>query len=164
MHRVLFRFAAFSVLLLTLAAGIAGDNSVADALEGEIVLGATFPLSGEFASYGQSAYYGANTRVKLINEAGGVNGKRLVLQWRDNRSDPEQAQRDIEELVDKFKVPAVLGPLFSDAALKVRDTAAKLHVVVLSPLSTLDAMTKNNPWMFRASFTSSAMADGLIDF
>lgn len=167
MHRVFRCFVALSIFLLTFSAGIphAGEEPAgAAALQGEIVLGATFPLTGELATYGQSAYYGANTRVRLINESGGIAGKRLVLEWRDNGSDPAQAVRDVQELVERHKVPAVLGPLLSDAVLGVRDTAAKLKVVILSPLSTLDASTRDNPWIFRACFNNSTMADGLINF
>ena len=131
---------------------------------GRIVLGATFPLTGGFETYGQSAYYGAATAVKLINAAGGVNGKELVIEWRDNRSDPEQSARDIEELTEKFKAPAILGPLLSESCMAIRPLAEKLKVVIMSPLATIDAATRDTEWIFRACFTNSAEANGLIAF
>lgn len=152
--------AAFAPFFLAAAA----DRARPPELRGQIVIGGTFPLTGELAYYGQSAYYGANTRVRLINEAGGVNGKRLVINWRDNRSDPEQAARDVEELAREAGVAAVLGPLLSDAAMAARETARRLGVVVMTPLATVDAATRDNPWMFRACFNNSAEAEGLIAF
>lgn len=131
---------------------------------GEIVIGATFPLSGDFENYGQSAYYGAATRVKMINAAGGVNGKRLVIEWRDNRGDSAQAVRDVRELVEKYRVPAILGPLFSDATMAVRDLAKELEVVVASPLATIEEAGRDNAWVFRLGFSNTQMAEGMIAF
>lgn len=150
--------------LLFFGVALAQEEPETIEFKGEITLGATFPLTGELSYYGQSAYFGAATRVKLINAAGGVNGKRLVLQWRDNRGEPEQAIRDVEELVRDHGVPAVIGPLLSDGAMAVRDLAEKQKVVIVTPMGTVDAATLGNPWMFRVCFTNSAEAEGLISF
>lgn len=140
-----------------------GDSSL-PGLSGEIVIGATFPLSGRFENYGQSAYYGALTRVRMINNSGGINGKRLVVEWRDNQSNPALAVRDVEEFARDLKVPAVLGPLLSESALASRAVAARYGIVVMSPMSTSDALVRGNKWMFRACFNNSSQVAGLIDF
>lgn len=134
------------------------------AFVGEIVIGATFPLSGPLETYGQSAYYGAVTRIKMINDAGGIHGKKLVVQWRDNGSSAKQAVRDVEELATKYRVPLILGPLLSEAVMAARLTAYHLGVVLLTPMATIDAATAGNPWIFRATFTSSAEAKGMVRF
>lgn len=157
----------FCVLLVYLPLGAsiarAGEEATPE-LSGEIVIGATFPLSGQFENYGQSAYYGAVTRVKMINDAGGVNGKRLVVEWRDNKSDSAQAVRDVEEFARDLKMPAILGPLLSEAAMAARQVAMRYNVVVMSPMGTSDALVRGNKWMFRACFNNSAQAEGLADF
>ena len=149
-------------ILVLAVAGIApgGDG----AFRGEIRIGATLPLTGELDAYGQSAYYGVMTSVKVINSAGGINGKRLEVEWRDNRSDPRQSIRDIEELVGKFKVPAVIGPLFSDSIASVIPVAERLGVVVISPMATMDAITRERPWVFRAGFSNSDQVNALVRF
>ena len=152
----------FFAWIATSGMGIAADNE--PGLSGEIVLGATFPLTGALDNYGQSAYFGANTAVRLVNEAGGINGKKLILEWRDNRSDPLQAVRNIEELVHSFKVPTILGPLMSEATMAVRHIAEQLGVVIITPMATTDAAIRDNPWMFRATITNSAEASALIQF
>ncbi|MDR1612987.1 MAG: ABC transporter substrate-binding protein [Planctomycetota bacterium] len=166
----------FLALLLLVAApclaaeGPAPEGTIAEAagatpvFSGTITLGATFPLSGDLETYGQSAFYGAVTRIKLINAAGGVNGKRLVLEWRDNGSDPAQAARDVEDLVANHRVPAVLGPLLSEAVLAVRPVAEALEVVIVSPMAAIDAIAKQDPWVFRACFNNSAQAEALVRF
>ncbi|MCC8108050.1 MAG: ABC transporter substrate-binding protein [Planctomycetes bacterium] len=142
------------------AAAVAGESQ----FSGTIVLGATFPRSGELEYYGLSAYYGATTAVRMINARGGVNGKELVLEWRDNRSEREQARLDIVELAREKGVPAVIGPLLSDSAMAVRETARELGVVVLSPMSTIDALPEPDPWVFRSVFSNSAEALALTRF
>ncbi len=135
-----------------------------DGFSGEIILGATFPRSGYLETYGQSAYYGAETRVRMINDAGGINGKKLVLVWRDNRSDPHQAVLDVREFAEKYKVPAILGPLLSDATMAVGQVAEELGVVIMTPMATVDAATRGNNWIFRSCFTNSAQIEGLVRF
>lgn len=145
-------------------ASSAGEVTAEPVFSGEIRIGATLPRTGLLEDYGLSAYYGVNTCVRQINENGGINGKRLVVIWRDNRSDPEQARRDVVEFVEKYQVPAVIGPLMSDALIAVRPAASELGVVVMSPMATIDAATVGNPWVFRATFTNSAEARSIIRF
>ncbi|MCC8164776.1 MAG: ABC transporter substrate-binding protein [Planctomycetes bacterium] len=153
------------ILILTVVAAWPGRSAAGETgFTGTVVLGATFPRTGELEYYGLSAFYGANTAVRMINARGGVNGKELVLEWRDNGSDAEQARRDIEELVRDRKVPAVIGPLLSDSAMAVRDTARELGVVILSPMSTIDALPEPDPWVFRSVFSNSAEAVALTRF
>lgn len=135
---------------------IAGDNPIR--------IGATLPLTGDFEYYGQSARLGAATRVKMLNDAGGVNGRRIEVEWRDNRSDPEQAKRDVAEFAEKFKVNAVIGPVFSDAAIAVRDTAKKAGVVVVSLMASSKSLSKDNPWIFRLGFTGEDESKSMTDF
>ena len=128
-----------------------------------IRIGATFPLTGRFEIYGQSAYYGVRARVREINAAGGVNGKDIEILWHDNRSENAVAVRDVEELADKG-VQAILGPLTSEAAMAVRETARKRQVVILLPMATMDAITRDNPWIFRTCFNNSLQADAMARF
>lgn len=165
MHRpeqTLFRH--FAALIACFALSVSPAGETPGDFSGEILIGATFPLSGELEPYGQSAYYGANASVRAINAAGGVNGKKLVLEWRDNGSDPDQAVRDVEELAAQYHVPAILGPLLSDAFMAVRPIANRLKTVIMSPMAAVDAATLGNEWMFRSTFTNSAQAEGMIRF
>lgn len=152
--------ALISIALLCAAASPASEP----AFSGEIRIGVTLPRTGPLEDYGLSAYYGANTSARLINENGGINGKKLTLIWRDNKSDPEQAKKDIVEFVEKYQTPAVIGPLMSNALMAVRPLAEELKVVVMSPMATIDVATAGNPWVFRATFTNSAEARAVIRF
>lgn len=131
---------------------------------GDIVVGATFPLTGKMDYYGQSAYLGANTRVRMINAKGGINGKRLVILWRDNKSSPQKAREDSIELIEKHGVSAIIGPLLSDAALAVSDVASERKVVFISPMASSDTSARDKGWMFRVLFPNLWAASSLSSF
>lgn len=128
---------------------------------GSILIGATFPLTGDYEFYGQSAFYGAAARVRLINDAGGINGKRLLVVWRDNRSDAALAARQAGDLAQNLGVPAVIGPLLSDAAAAVRDLAEKHRFVAVTPMATTNSVVREGGWMFRTSFNNTAQANAV---
>lgn len=134
-----------------------------DQFSGEILIGATFPLTGVFDYYGQSAYYGANTCANVINAAGGINGKRLVIKWMDNASDSKKAIVDAKQLVAEGCI-AILGPLLSDSAVAMRNTIKEMAIVFISPYASSNSITKDNPWMFRSCFNNSVQAESMIKF
>lgn len=153
--------AAVFFVIFRVAAGAASDGPE---FSGEIVIGATFPLTGDKNYYGQSAYYGAVTKAKMINDAGGINGKRLVLRWLDNGSSSEKAIRDVNDLIDKENVKAFLGPLLSDSSIAMQKTANEKKVVFISPFATSDAVTKGQEWFFRASFNNTVQSQAMTEF
>lgn len=146
------------------AAGETDQETNSQEFTGEIVVGATFPLTGRLDYYGQSAYLGANTRIRMINAQGGINGKRLVAIWRDNKSDTRQAVADATELIDKYGVSAIIGPLFSDAALAVSDLARERKVVFICPTASADTSARDQGWIFRAVYNNSWETKGITMF
>lgn len=75
----------------------------------EITLGAWSALTGPFAVYGvpgvagQTAYYG------LLNEQGGVNGRKIRVITEDHAYNPQQAVAAARKLVDSDQVLAIQG-------------------------------------------------------
>ena len=75
----------------------------------EIKLGSWSALTGPFAVYGvpgvagQTAYYG------LVNEAGGINGRKITVIVEDHAYNPQQAVTAARKLVDSDQVLAIQG-------------------------------------------------------
>jgi len=97
-----------------LAAGIgltslAGAQETPGVTKDEIKLGAWSALTGPFAVYGvpgvagQTAYYG------LLNEAGGINGRKVKVITEDHAYNPQQAVTAARKLVDSDQVLAIQG-------------------------------------------------------
>ena len=54
-----------------------GGNGGEKAAGDEIVIGANFELTGNVAQYGANANNGLKLAIKEINDAGGINGKKI---------------------------------------------------------------------------------------
>ncbi|MDR2391713.1 MAG: ABC transporter substrate-binding protein [Planctomycetota bacterium] len=158
------RMPALIVAVLIFRPAISAETVRGRQFSGEVVVGATFSLTGFFDYYGQSSYYGAITRVKQINEAGGINGKKLVIEWRDNRGDPKKAARDVEELVGKFSVSAIIGPLYSNSVIAVNPVATRLGVPIVTPLADINMDAVSYPWVFRISSSNTSQVTALVNF
>lgn len=144
----------------------------ADALErfapDEIPLGVTLPLTGKFESYGQSALTGVLARVRELNEAGGVGGKRIRPVVRDNRSDFAVTASDIDLFTrdPENRVSAVVGPLLSEGVAAVSRLARERNVVILSPFASYnpDPADAGPVWTFRLGMKAATQAGAMARF
>ncbi|HEM4676508.1 TPA: ABC transporter substrate-binding protein, partial [Streptococcus suis] len=65
----------------------AAGSSVGDTFK----IGYNLELSGAVSSYGQTEEKGANLAVKEINAAGGIDGKKIEVITKDNKSETAEA-------------------------------------------------------------------------
>lgn len=158
----MLRFVLMLAVVLWSCTGPAVAAESAD--DNTIVIGITLPRTGHLESYGLSAFYGASTCVRQINESGGINGKKLVVEWRDNGSDPARAAENVRDLVENHHVPVIIGPLMSNATIRVKHLARELGVVVLTPMASMNAIPEQDPWVFRTSTSSTAQVNALLSF
>ena len=85
----------------------------------EIKLGQTSPFSGAASAYSviaktQAAYF------KMINEQGGVNGRKINLITLDDGYSPAKTVEQTRKLVEQEEVAAILNPLGTPTGLAVR--------------------------------------------
>lgn len=73
------------------------------------VVGGIFPLTGYLSWLGEYKKKGAELKVELINEAGGVNGIPIKLVIYDDQSSPEQAAKVAQRLITKDGAIALVG-------------------------------------------------------
>jgi branched-chain amino acid transport system substrate-binding protein len=94
--------------------GSAGSSSSAQGItKTEIKLGTTLPLTGGAASAGQSFKAGLEASVKEINDAGGINGRKVSLTVLDDGFDPSRSVANILRLTEQTKVFALDMPVGS---------------------------------------------------
>src|SRR5215213_4536221 len=74
-------------------------------------------VTGVFSSNAQAQDWGFRTMVQDLNDAGGVNGRRLEIVMRDSAGDPSKAVSFAKELVHNEKVDVVCGPINSGEVL-----------------------------------------------
>ena len=121
-----------------------------------IVIGNVMPLSGEIATFGQSANNGVKLAIDEANAAGGVKGRKLEIQVYDTLGKPEEAAVATSRAINQNKVTLLIGELGSGGSLAVAPIAEANKVPAISPASTNPKVTKDGnvtrSYMFRVCF------------
>ena len=106
-----------------------------------LIIGGSGPLTGDNASYGISVKQGAQLAVDEINEAGGVNGIKLQLEFEDDGADPSSAVSAYATLYDEgMKVS--LGAVTSAACVAVTEEVKKDGMLMLTPSASQKECTQ----------------------
>ena len=78
----------------------AADDTGSDAGSGDtITIGMIAPMTGTNAAYGNSMLEGLQMTIDEINEAGGILGMQVELDYRDDQGDATQAQNAFNALI-----------------------------------------------------------------
>src|SRR5215471_20400705 len=127
--------------------------------QGSIKIGVTQPLTGAFAASGNYVAQGARMAEDDINKAGGAIDKKIELIVEDNKSNPTEAVATAEKLIQKDKVPVMMGAWSSTLTLAVMPKLIEYEVPMLVETSSSGKITTSgNPWIFRISPTSEMEA------
>jgi ABC-type branched-subunit amino acid transport system substrate-binding protein len=127
----------------------------------EIKLGQTMPYSGPASAYGtigklHQAYF------KMLNENGGVNGRKINLISLDDGYSPPKAVEMVRRLVEQDEVLALFQTLGtpSNSAIHKYVNAKKVPHLLLATGATKWGDPKNFPWTM--GFNPSYAAEGAI--
>src|SRR6266436_938514 len=127
--------------------------------QGTIKIGVTQPLTGAFAASGNYVAQGAKMAEDDVNKAGGVIGKKIELVVEDNKSNPTEAVATAEKLIQRDKVPVMMGAWSSTLTLAVMPKLMEYEVPMLVETSSSGKITTSgNPYIFRISPTSEMEA------
>ena len=142
------------------AAGLLAGSAFSGAVAQETIkIGVTQPLTGAFAASGNYVAQGAKIAEDEINKAGGVLGKQIQLIIEDNKSNPTEAVSTVEKLIQKDKVPVLIGAWSSTLTLAVMPKLEEYQVpMIVETSSSGKITTSGNPYIFRISPTSEMEA------
>ena len=145
--------------LVATAAILAGGVITGVNAQETIKIGVTQPLTGAFAASGNYVAQGAKIAEDEINKAGGVLGKKIQLIIEDNKSNPTEAVGTVEKLIQKDKVPVLIGAWSSTLTLAVMPKLEEYRVpMIVETSSSGKITTSGNPYIFRISPTSAMEA------
>ncbi|HUV86136.1 MAG TPA: ABC transporter substrate-binding protein [bacterium] len=142
MSRV-FKAAVVAALILVVFGGC-GRKA-----EKTYLVGVTGPFTGDGAQYGEMLRMAAEMRADEINEAGGINGIPLELEFQDDKGDPKEAANTAQKLGSNPNVLAVLGHFNSSCSLAGKEVYNSMGVLQLSPGSTNVTVCAGGDWTFR---------------
>lgn len=144
--------------------GSGGGNSGAN----DIKIGANFELTGGVANYGSQALNGLKLAVKQINEAGGINGKKIALVTADNKSEASEAANAATKLISNDKVRVLVGPATTSNVLATTQIATDSKIPVIAPTGTNPKITVENgkvkPYVFRSCFIDPLQGEVMAGF
>ncbi|PZQ48133.1 MAG: amino acid ABC transporter substrate-binding protein [Rhodovulum sulfidophilum] len=96
-----------------------------------IRIGSLTPLTGGGGPYGPEKAAAHRAVVDLVNAAGGVMGREVVLIGEDSETNPEAAVRAARKLIDADKVSAILGTWASSVTLGIMPLCQDADVLQL---------------------------------
>ena len=151
------------LLVATLLAALAAPIAPALAADCDITIGVVMELTGPAGEYGQAGAKSVEMAFRDFNDAGGVNGCKLVTDTRDSQSQGNVAVDQATQLVNIKKVPVIIGGIISSISIPIlTSVTAPAGVVQVSPASSSPTLTalgregKTNGVFFR-TITSDAL-------
>lgn len=100
----------------------------------EIIIGSWGPLTGPAALWG-SILKGTDAYFKLINDKGGIHGRKIKFVFKDDAYDPSRTVQAVRELVQRDEIFAVAGGIGTATNMAVVDFLSENGVPWISPMT-----------------------------
>lgn len=135
------------------------------AAEKEIRIGVVGPMTGPGVQYGASMKESAQLAVDEINAAGGVNGRKIVVFFEDDESNPAKAVSSMQKLINKDQIAVAIGHYNSSCTLATMQVTQRAKTPHLCPISTAAAVTESgNKYIFRNCATNPMQVGQLANW
>ncbi|MBF0301500.1 MAG: ABC transporter substrate-binding protein [Desulfamplus sp.] len=152
MPKLIFKiFFIIIFILFILPLVISTDNLFSQNSE-DIHIAVISPISGPNSSNGKSVIQGIRLYFDALNQAGGINGKRIVLDMYDDEDDAAKAEEQALKIVTDNKALAIIGHESSSCSINGGRVYKQNQIPAISPTSTDVMVTKDNEWYFRTTF------------
>ena len=121
-------------------------------------------LSGPTFNFGESAKNGLLMAADEINQAGGIDGRRLDVVIDDDGGSPEKAALLTARLIDEDKVVAIIAGGTSGNSRAAAPKAQSAKIPLISPSGTDPAVTQVGEYIFRACFVDAFQGEVMAKF
>jgi len=136
---------------LILAGAFAGAGPANAA--GEVKIGLSAPLTGDWAEYGSDFKRSVTMVIDKVNKEGGINGKKIELVIADSRGDAKESVLIAEKFVADPGVIAQVGDFSSSSTMAAAAVYEQAKMVQISPTASHQDWTKKGDFMFRVVAT-----------
>jgi ABC-type branched-subunit amino acid transport system substrate-binding protein len=132
-------------------------DAISLSVKSKYAVGVILPLSGIYSPFGERVLQGIQLAIK------DTDYPLISLAIRDSKGSPEEAEKAIEELANKEKVIAIIGPLLSVDVDQAAKKAQQLKVPLLT-LSQKEPGSNKEDFVFRNSLSPSEQIQTLVTF
>ncbi len=148
-HSRLMAVAALAAALAVCSPATAQKKYGPGASDSEIKIGNTMPYSGPASAYGtigraEAAYF------KMINEQGGINGRKLNFITLDDGYSPPRTVEQVRKLVEQEEVLLIFQPLGTPSNSAIQQYLNTRKV----PISCRPSPTPRSPSSIRTTITA----------
>ena len=131
----------------------------------EIRIGSFGAMTGPQYLYGKLTMNGVDAVFHKVNEAGGINGRKLTLVREDDRCDPATAIAAVKKLVFEDKVFIIIGGGCSNATLAARPEIEKDQIPFQCFASVADAISDPvSKYIYTTMLTASIESRSQIQY
>ena len=143
------RVFAVSFISVLLFLALAAVGSAAPGFDDkEIRIGQWGPQTGPAAPWGSVAR-GSAVLFNLVNEGGGIHGRKIKYYYRDDQYNPAQTKAVVKELVEKQGIFAFVGGVSAAGGLAVKDYLAENKIIWVGPATSVkEYVFPVNPYLF----------------
>ncbi|MDZ7693530.1 MAG: ABC transporter substrate-binding protein [Balneolaceae bacterium] len=113
-------------------------------------------------SVSQGLYQGYLLAAEQFNQRNA--DKKAFIRYQNTGADIDSAGYAMNYLAWSNNVDAVLGPLYSEPAMRVAELAEEYQIPVLAPLANADSLNIDNPYVFQANPTFSSHGQRMAEF
>ena len=153
------------VLALFAVAGCGSDSEGDTGTTGApFKIGVAGPMTGQYATYGQSHKAGAEIAMEELNAAGGVNGGDVSLAIGDDLGDPKEAVLVAQKYIDDTELVVVDGHQFSGATIAAGGKYETAGLTMISPSATNPDITDLGAYIWRICMTDAVQGEGLANY
>lgn len=129
---------AISAALSAAFPGLAAAQQGPGVTDKDIKIGSWITLTGPIAAYGIPQREGFEAYIKMINDRGGVKGRKFEYVVEDNAYNPQRTVTAARKLVDRDQVLAIVHPLGTAQSLAAFDyVLGEAKVPILLPQAGL---------------------------
>ena len=148
------------VLILGLGVCISSLGIAAETIR----IGVLLPFSGPMALLGQEVFDGASIVTDMINEKGGIWGKKI--EWvKADGVDPKKAITEAERLIFVEKVKIIFGSYSSSISYAASDVAERNKIIYWEEGAVADAITERGyKYLFRLCLRAGDMGIMTVNF
>jgi branched-chain amino acid transport system substrate-binding protein len=123
------------------------------------------PLTGTQAKFGEIEKNSYEIALEEINAAGGMKGRKILLEFEDSQGKPEISRSIAEKLIDVKKQPVLFGEYSSSCSKAIAAVAEERKIPYLVVTGATDDITQQGyKYVFRLNPTNAYYASGMISF
>lgn len=154
------KFLAAASLVLALTFCVTFSAGAQDVIK----IGAIYPLSGPMALLGNHDMNGVELATEIMNERGGINGKKIELVKADAPT-AEAARSEAERLISVEKLNVIFGTYSSSLSYVASSVAEKYKKIYWETGAIADKITQRGfKYVFRNCTQASNFGEAAADF